>query len=120
MSVGIPSNPNPDVVTVPTPPAAPLDAPALRVEHAAPLAPAPAPDLTLAQRVAGLENKAFYDGEYIAKLRAELTIAGQCIDALTVRVGALADQSLELNQRIENLVSGAGNSQPVADNPPGE
>ena len=87
--VGIPANPNPDVITAPTVPAvpaAPFDAPALRTEHAAPLAPAET-DLTLAQRVSGLEQKAFYDGQYIAQLRAELTVAGQCIDALAARVG---------------------------------
>ena len=102
--VGIP-NRNPDTLTAP---ATPLDAPALRSEHAQPLAPVES-GLTLAQRVSGLENKAHYDGEFIAKLRAELTIAGQCIDTLTARLGALSDK----------VESGAGNSQPVADNPPG-
>lgn len=61
------------------------------------------PDLSLEKRIAGLENKAFYDGQYIAQLRAELTAAGACIDALTARV---------------NKLSGAGLSSPSADNPP--
>ena len=64
----------------------------VRVADETPEFVSPPASVPLESRVAALELKAQYDGEYIARLESRLAQAGEVIDALTIRVHNLANE----------------------------